>query len=229
MSRTHFSQEVNHVGHQEASQHSIAPAQQLSGSLLEHLKPLVPEALADAENCSPNWKSSAEKRKKNCTSPAPNCRTPAAESKAQAKAKDAVADLEELLDPQGIVNRKPVATFCNLARCPGKPETGPGSVVQEAVGKALSLRAAKPAAAPAKKAAAKPVAAKAPAKLAAKAPVKAAAKPAARKAVAASAAKPAVKTTPAKPAAAKSSAARTAAVKPAVAKTAAANQLQNGR
>ena len=122
----------------------------------------------------------------------------AGKAKAQAKAKEGVADLEELLDALKARQTETRTYILELKRDAQeslKLAQGVGRV-KEAVGKSLSLRAAKPAAkaaAPAK-APAKVAAAKAPAKTAAKAPAKAPVK------AAAAAAKPAAKTAAAKPA-----------------------------
>ncbi|PYY70019.1 transcriptional regulator, partial [Pseudomonas jessenii] len=187
--------------------------QQLSGSLLEHLETACSEALADAEKLLAKLEKQRGKAQEKLHKSRTKLQDAAAsgKAKAQAKAKGAVGDLEELLDALKDRQSETRGYILQLKRDAQeslKLAQGVGRV-QEAVGKALSLRAAKPAAAPAKKAAAKPAAAKAPAKPAAAKPVaktaaaKPAAKPAARKPAAASAAKPAAKTTAAKPAAAR--------------------------
>jgi hypothetical protein len=209
--------------------------QHLSHSLLEHLENACSEALVDAEKML----AKLEKQRGKGQDLLHKARTKlqdaavAGKAKAQAKAKDAIAELESLLD--GLQERQAetrtyIAQLKRDAQESLKLAQGVGKV-KEAAAKALDLRAAK-AAAPVAKAAvkkapvAKAPAAKAPAAKAAvaKAP---AAKPAARKpaakAVAAKApaaaskpaAKPAVKA-PVKPAASKAAAkpaARPAAVK----------------
>ena len=146
--------------------------QQLSGSLLEHLETACSEALADAEKLL----AKLEKQRGKAQEKLHKSRTKlqdaasAGKAKAQAKAKGAVGDLEELLDALKDRQSETRGYILQLKRDAQeslKLAQGVGRV-QEAVGKALSLRAAKPAAAPAKKAAAKPAAAKAPAKAAAK-------------------------------------------------------------
>ncbi|RIJ12245.1 transcriptional regulator, partial [Pseudomonas sp. 91RF] len=163
--------------------------QQLSGSLLEHLENACSQALADAEKLL----AKLEKQRGKAQEKLHKSRTKlqdaatAGKAKAQTKAKAAVKELEDLLDAlkdRQSDTRSYILQLKRDAQESLKLAQGVGRV-QEAVGKALSLRSAKPAAAPAKKTAAKP-AAKAPAK----APVKAAAKPAAKKPAAASAAKP---------------------------------------
>ncbi|MDO9328019.1 MAG: AlgP family protein, partial [Pseudomonas sp.] len=169
--------------------------QQLSGSLLDHLENACSQALADAEKLL----AKLEKQRGKAQEKLHKSRTKlqdaatAGKAKAQTKAKGAVKELEDLLDAlkdRQSETRSYILQLKRDAQESLKLAQGIGRV-QEAVGKALSLRSAKPAAAPAKKAAAKPAAAKAPAKPAAKpvakAPVKAAAKPAAKKPVAASA------------------------------------------
>ena len=162
--------------------------QQLSSSLLEHLETACSEALADAEKLLAKLEKQRGKAQEKLHKSRTKLQDAAAagKAKAQAKAKGAVADLEELLDALKDRQSETRGYILQLKRDAQeslKLAQGVGRV-QEAVGKVLSLRAAKPAAAPAKKAAAKPAAAKAPAKSAAKpaakAPVKAAAKPAAK-------------------------------------------------
>ena len=212
--------------------------QHLSHSLLEHLENACSEALVDAEKML----AKLEKQRGKGQDLLHKARTKlqdaavAGKAKAQAKAKDAIEELESLLD--GLQERQAetrtyIAQLKRDAQESLKLAQGVGKV-KEAAAKALDLRAAKSAApaakaavkkAPAVKAAvakapaAKPAARKPAAKaVAAKAP--AAAKPAAAKPVAKAvaskpAAKPAVKA-PVKPAAPKAAAkpaARPAAVK----------------
>ncbi len=186
MSRIHVSQEVNHVGHQEACKYSVALTPTTLGQLARAFgKTLVPKLWLMLRNCSPSWK---KQRGKSAGKKLHKSRTKlqdaaaAGKAKAQAKAKEAVKELENLLDAlkdRQSETRSYILQLKRDAQESLKLAQGVGRV-QEAVGKALSLRSAKPAAAPAKKAAAKPAAAKAPAKPAAKAAVKAATKPAAK-------------------------------------------------
>lgn len=202
--------------------------QHLSHSLLEHLENACSEALVDAEKML----AKLEKQRGKGQDLLHKARTKlqdaavAGKAKAQAKAKDAIAELESLLD--GLQERQAetrtyIAQLKRDAQESLKLAQGVGKV-KEAAAKALDLRAAK-SAAPAAKAAVKkaPVvkapAAKAPAVKAAvaKAPAAkpAAAKPAAKAVASKPAAKPAVKA-PVKPAAVKAAAkpaARPAAVK----------------
>lgn len=213
--------------------------QHLSHSLLEHLENACSEALVDAEKML----AKLEKQRGKGQDLLHKARTKlqdaavAGKAKAQAKAKDAIEELESLLD--GLQERQAetrtyIAQLKRDAQESLKLAQGVGKV-KEAAAKALDLRAAK-SAAPAAKAAvkkapvAKAPAAKAPAVKAAvaKAPAakpaarKPAAKPVAAKAPAVAkavaskpAAKPAVKA-PVKPAAPKAAAkpaARPAAVK----------------
>ena len=143
--------------------------QQLSGSLLEHLETACSEALADAEKLL----AKLEKQRGKAQEKLHKSRTKlqdaasAGKAKAQAKAKDAVKELEELLDAlkeRQSDTRGYILQLKRDAQESLKLAQGVGRV-QEAVGKALSLRAAKPAAAPAQKAAANSTAAKAPAQL----------------------------------------------------------------
>ena len=142
--------------------------QQLSGSLLEHLETACSQALADAEKLL----AKLEKQRGKAQEKLHKYRTKlqdaasAGKAKAQTKAKDAVKELEDLLDAlkdRQSETRSYILQLKRDAQESLKLAQGVGRV-QEAVGKALSLRSAKPAAAPAKKAAAKPAAAKAPAK-----------------------------------------------------------------
>ena len=202
--------------------------QHLSHSLLEHLENACSEALVDAEKML----AKLEKQRGKGQDLLHKARTKlqdaavAGKAKAQAKAKDAIEELESLLD--GLQERQAetrtyIAQLKRDAQESLKLAQGVGKV-KEAAAKALDLRAAKSAAPAAKAAVKKAPVAKAPA---AKAPaVKAAvakapaAKPAARKPAAKAvaskpAAKPAVKA-PVKPAASKAvakPAARPAAVK----------------
>src|SRR5471032_1129920 len=176
--------------------------QQLSGSLLEHLETACSEALADAEKLLAKLEKQRGKAQEKLHKSRTKLQDAAAagKAKAQAKAKGAVKELEDLLDAlkdRQSDTRGYILQLKRDAQESLKLAQGIGRV-QEAVGKALHLRSAKPAAAPAKQAAAK-APAKAAAKPATKAPVKAAAKPASKRTAAASAAKPAAKTTAAKP------------------------------
>ena len=217
--------------------------QHLSQSLLEHLENACSEALVDAEKML----AKLEKQRGKGQDLLHKARTKlqdaavAGKAKAQAKAKDAIEELESLLD--GLQERQAetrtyIAQLKRDAQESLKLAQGVGKV-KEAAAKALDVRAAKSAApvakvavkkAPAAKApavkaavakspAAKPAARKPAAKpVAAKAPVvakPAAAKPAAKVVASKPAAKPAVKA-PVKPAASKAvakPAARPAAVK----------------
>ena len=196
--------------------------QHLSHSLLEHLENACSEALVDAEKML----AKLEKQRGKGQDLLHKARTKlqdaavAGKAKAQAKAKDAIEELESLLD--GLQERQAetrtyIAQLKRDAQESLKLAQGVGKV-KDAAAKALDLRTAKPAAKVAVKKApvAKVPAAKAPAvkAAAAKAP---AAKPAARK----PAAKPAAAKAPvaAKPAAVKPAAkavARKPAAKPAV-------------
>ncbi|WP_042955644.1 AlgP family protein, partial [Pseudomonas sp. G5(2012)] len=145
--------------------------QQLSGSLLEHLENACSEALADAEKLLAKLEKQRGKAQEKLHKSRTKLQDAAAagKAKAQAKAKGAVKELEDLLDALKDRQSETRGYILQLKRDAQeslKLAQGVGRV-QEAVGKALSLRSAKPAAAPAKKAAAKPVAAKAPAKPAA--------------------------------------------------------------
>lgn len=207
--------------------------QHLSHSLLEHLENACSEALVDAEKML----AKLEKQRGKGQDLLHKARTKlqdaavAGKAKAQAKAKDAIEELESLLD--GLQERQAetrtyIAQLKRDAQESLKLAQGVGKV-KEAAAKALDLRAAKSAAPAAKAAVKKAPVAKAPA---AKAPaVKAAvtkapaAKPAARKpaakpvaAKAPAVAKPAAKAVASKPAA---KPAIKAPVKPAAAKAAA--------
>ena len=219
--------------------------QQLSHSLLEHLENACSEALVDAEKML----AKLERQRGKGQDLLHKARTKlqdaavAGKAKAQAKAKDAIEELESLLD--GLQERQAetrayIAQLKRDAQESLKLAQGVGKV-KEAAAKAIDLRAAKPAApavktavkkAPAAKApavktavakapAAKPAARKPAAKaVAAKAPAAdkpAAVKPAAKAVASKPAAKPAVKA-PVKPAAAK--AAAKPATRPAAAKKA---------
>ncbi|WP_024641403.1 AlgP family protein, partial [Pseudomonas syringae] len=199
--------------------------QQLSGSLLEHLEDACSQALADAEKLLAKLekqRGKAQEKLHNSRIKLQDAAT-AGKSKAQAKAKGAVSELEELLDALKDRQTETRTYILHLKRDAQeslKLAQGIGRV-KEAVGKILTTRDAKPVA---PKAVAKTPAAKAPAKTAAKAPVKtAAAKPVAKAAAKPSAAaKPAGKTAVAKApvkAAAKPAPRATAAAKPVAAKT----------
>lgn len=213
--------------------------QHLSHSLLEHLENACSEALVDAEKML----AKLEKQRGKGQDLLHKARTKlqdaavAGKAKAQAKAKDAIEELESLLD--GLQERQAetrtyIAQLKRDAQESLKLAQGVGKV-KEAAAKALDLRAAKSAAPAAKAAVKKAPVAKAPAAktpavkaAVAKAPAakpaarKPAAKPVAAKAPAVAkavaskpAAKPAVKA-PVKPAAPKAAAkpaARPAAVK----------------
>ena len=219
--------------------------QQLSHSLLEHLENACSAALVDAEKMLAKLEKQRGKGQVLLHKARAKLQDAAVagKSKAQAKAKHAIAELESLLE--GLQERQAetriyIAQLKRDAQESLKLAQGVGKV-KDAAAKALDLRTAKPAAkvavkkapvakvpaakAPAVKAAAakapaaKPAARKPAAKPgAAKAPVAAtpaAAKPAAKAVARKPAAKPAVKA-PAKPAAAKPAtkpAARPAAVK----------------
>src|SRR3990167_3158428 len=207
--------------------------QHLSHSLLEHLENACSEALVDAEKML----AKLEKQRGRGQDLLHKARTKlqdaavAGRPKAQAKAKDAIEELESLLD--GLQERQAetrtyIAQLKRDAQESLKLAQGVGKV-KEAAAKALDLRAAKSAAPAAKAAVKKAPVAKAPA---AKTPaVKAAvakapaAKPAARKpaakpvaAKAPAVAKPAAKVVASKPAA---KPAVKAPVKPAAPKAAA--------
>ena len=212
--------------------------QQLSSSLLEHLEDACTRALVDAEKLLAKLEKQRGKAQEKLHKARSKMQDAAVagKAKAQAKAKEAVAELEQLLDTlkdRQSETRTYIASLKRDAQESLKLAQGVGKV-KEAVNKALDSRsvkaaAVKPAAklaatkAPAKPAASKPAAkpatkaaapaakapAKAPAKSAAKAPAKAASKaPVAAKPAAKAPAKPAAK----KPAAA--SAAKPAASKP---------------
>lgn len=163
--------------------------QQLSGSLLEHLENACSQALADAEKLLAKLEKQRGKAQEKLHKSRTKLQDAAAagKAKAQTKAKGAVKELEELLDAlkdRQSDTRSYILQLKRDAQESLKLAQGVGRV-QEAVGKVLTSRAAKPASAPAKKAAAKPAVAKAPAKTtaakpAAKAPVKTAAKTAAK-------------------------------------------------
>ncbi len=147
--------------------------QQLSGSLLEHLEDACSQALTDAEKLL----AKLEKQRGKAQEKLHKSRTKlqdaatAGKAKAQTKAKDAVAELEELLDALKERQTETRTYILHLKRDAQeslKLAQGIGRV-KEAVGKVLSTRDAKPVASK--------VAAKAPA---AKAPVKAATKPVAK-------------------------------------------------
>ncbi|MCF5383079.1 transcriptional regulator, partial [Pseudomonas syringae] len=193
--------------------------QQLSGSLLEHLEDACSQALADAEKLLAKLekqRGKAQEKLHNSRIKLQDAAT-AGKSKAQAKAKGAVSELEELLDALKDRQTETRTYILHLKRDAQeslKLAQGIGRV-KEADGKILTTRDAKPVA---PKAVAKTPAAKAPAKTAAKAPVKtAAAKPVAKAAAKPSAAaNPAANTPVAK-------APATAAATPAPRPTAAAN------
>ena len=177
--------------------------QQLSSSLLEHLEDACSRALIDAEKLLAKLEKQRGKAQEKLHKARSKLQDAAVagKAKAQGKAKDAVAELEELLDAlkaRQTETRSYIAGLKRDAQESLKLAQGVGKV-KEAVSKALDSRAAKAAmVAPA----AKP----AVAKTAAKAPAKTPAKPAARKVAAKPASKPAPATkaaagAPAKPAA----------------------------
>ncbi|WP_198342816.1 AlgP family protein, partial [Pseudomonas fluorescens] len=149
--------------------------QQLSGSLLEHLESACSQALADAEKLL----AKLEKQRGKAQEKLHKSRTKlqdaatAGKSKAQAKAKGAVKELEELLDAlkdRQAETRSYISQLKKDAQESLKLAQGVGRV-KEAVAKALGARTpAKVAAKPAAKTAAKP-AAKPAAKTAASKPV----------------------------------------------------------
>ena len=182
--------------------------QQLSSSLLEHLEDACSRALIDAEKLLAKLEKQRGKAQEKLHKARSKLQDAAVagKAKAQGKAKDAVAELEELLDAlkaRQTETRSYIAGLKRDAQESLKLAQGVGKV-KEAVSKALDSRAAKaamvaPAAKPAvakapakpaaRKVAAKPAskpapatkaAAGAPAKPAAKAPARAAAKPAAK-------------------------------------------------
>ncbi len=193
--------------------------QHLSHSLLEHLENACSEALVDAEKML----AKLEKQRGKGQDLLHKARTKlqdaavAGKAKAQAKAKDAIEELESLLD--GLQERQAetrtyIAQLKRDAQESLKLAQGVGKV-KEAAAKALDLRAAKSAAPAAKVAVKKAPVAKAPAAKAPAVAKPAAAKPAAKAVASKPAAKPAVKA-PVKPAAPKAAAkpaARPAAVK----------------
>lgn len=129
--------------------------QQLSGSLLEHLENACSQALADAEKLL----AKLEKQRGKAQEKLHKSRTKlqdaasAGKAKAQNKAKAAVKELEDLLDAlkdRQSDTRGYILQLKRDAQESLKLAQGVGRV-QEAAGKALSSRAAKPAAAPAKK------------------------------------------------------------------------------
>ncbi|WP_019349364.1 AlgP family protein, partial [Pseudomonas syringae] len=172
--------------------------QQLSGSLLEHLEDACSQALADAEKLLAKLekqRGKAQEKLHNSRIKLQDAAT-AGKSKAQTKAKDAMSELEELLDALKARQTETRTYILHLKRDAQeslKLAQGIGRV-KEAVGKILTTRSAKPAA---PKAASKAPAAKAPAKTPAKAPAKPPVKTAAAKPVAKAAAKPAVAAKPA--------------------------------
>lgn len=160
--------------------------QQLSGSLLEHLEDACSQALADAEKLLAKLekqRGKAQEKLHNSRIKLQDAAT-AGKSKAQAKAKDAVSELEELLDALKDRQTETRTYILHLKRDAQeslKLAQGIGRV-KEAVGKILTTRNAKPAAPKA--------AAKAGTAATAKAPAKTAVKAAAAKPVAKTAAKP---------------------------------------
>uniref|UniRef100_UPI000370547B AlgP family protein n=1 Tax=Pseudomonas asplenii TaxID=53407 RepID=UPI000370547B len=124
--------------------------QQLSGSLLEHLENACSQALADAEKLL----AKLEKQRGKAQEKLHKSRTKlqdaatAGKAKAQAKAKAAVGELEELLDKLKTSQSETRAYILQLKRDAQeslKLAQGVGRV-KEAVTKALSTREAKPAA-----------------------------------------------------------------------------------
>lgn len=155
--------------------------QQLSGSLLEHLEDACSQALADAEKLLAKLekqRGKAQEKLHNSRIKLQDAAT-AGKSKAQAKAKDAVSELEELLDALKDRQTETRTYILHLKRDAQeslKLAQGIGRV-KEAVGKILTTRNAKPAAPKAAAKAGTAATAKAPAKTAVKA---AAAKPVAK-------------------------------------------------
>lgn len=154
MSRTHVSQEVNHVGHQEACKYSVALAPTTLGQLARTSENACSQALADAEKLL----AKLEKQRGKAQEKLHKSRTKlqdaatAGKAKAQAKAKDGVKELENLLDALKDRQSETRAYILQLKRDAQeslKLAQGVGRV-QEAASKALSLRAAKPAAVSAK-------------------------------------------------------------------------------
>src|SRR3990167_3347937 len=139
---------------------------QLSSSLLEHLEDACSRALIDAEKLL----GKLEKQRGKAQEKLHNARVKLQDAAVAGKTKDAVAELEELLDTlkgRQSETRDYIVGLKRDAQESLKLAQGVGKV-KEAASKALGRREAKPAVA-------KPVAAKAPA-------AKAAAKPAASKA-----------------------------------------------
>ena len=170
--------------------------QQLSSSLLEHLEDACTRALVDAEKLLAKLEKQRGKAQEKLHKARSKMQDSAVagKAKAQAKGKEAVAELEQLLDTlkdRQSETRTYIASLKRDAQESLKLAQGVGKV-KEAVGKALNSRSAKAALV---KTAAKPAATKAPAKPAASKP---AAKPATKAAV--PAAKAPAKA-PAKPAA----------------------------
>lgn len=136
--------------------------QQLSGSLLEHLENACSQALADAEKLLAKLEKQRGKAQEKLHKSRTKLQDAAAagKAKAQAKAKDAVKELEDLLDALKARQSETRAYILQLKRDAQeslKLAQGVGRV-KEAAAKVLSTRSAKPAAAPAQKAAAKPAA-----------------------------------------------------------------------
>ena len=121
--------------------------QQLSSSLLEHLEDACSQALADAEKLLAKLekqRGKAQEKLHKSRTKLQNAAT-AGKAKAQAKAKDAVAELEALLDALKDRQTETRTYILNLKRDAQeslKLAQGVGRV-KEAVGKALSDRAAK--------------------------------------------------------------------------------------
>lgn len=218
--------------------------QQLSHSLLEHLEQACSEALVDAEKLLAKLEKQRGRAQDKLHKAGARLEAAAAagKAKAQAKARDSIAELEELLD---TLKQRQAETRDYILRLKADAEQslnlaqGIGKV-KETVGQLLARReagSAEPSKAPRRSRSAvppaAPKAASAPARtrrapsaksVAPAAPIPAATKPAAKRtpAVTPVAAKPAAKRAPdATPAAAKPAAKRTPAAVPAAAKPAA--------
>jgi ABC-type transporter Mla subunit MlaD len=134
---------------------------QLSSSLLEHLEDACSRALTDAEKLLGKLEKQRGKAQEKLHDARVSLQDAAAagKAKAQAKAKDAVAELEELLDTlrdRQTETRNYIVGLKRDAQESLKLAQGVGKV-KEAVNKVLGSRDAKPAA-PASKPVAKPAA-----------------------------------------------------------------------
>ncbi|RFQ34035.1 transcriptional regulator, partial [Pseudomonas sp. ATCC 13867] len=177
--------------------------QQLSHSLIDHLEGACKQALVDAEKLLAKLEKQRGKAQEKLHKARTKLQdaTKEGKAKAQAKAKSAIAELDEVLDTLKTRQTETRAYIANLKRDVQESLKLAQGVtkVKEAAGKSLANRkpaaAVKPVAKPVAKVAAKPAA-----KPAARAAAKPAAKPVAR-AAAKPAAKPVAKTAAAKPAA----------------------------